>query len=155
LSFQFDATSFGAQNLDIIAVDSGRKRCEASLSRAAELADQDGVQFLVVAIPAKESAYYDAACTVLPYARTRPRDTFCGRVEAHCQAEGIRCLNLLPVLAEAAERGEQAYFSVDGHFNARGHEIAAEAIHRFVVDNRLLERHPAPASTGDGAAPAP
>lgn len=139
LRFQFDPSSYAAQDLRMKAIDQGRIDCESALAQAAALARDSGAELLVVAIPTKESVYHRQAGTVLPYARTSPRDTFCANVEAFCRAEGIPCVNLLPPLVELADRGEQVYFPVDGHFNARGHQIAAQAIHDYIVQNGLVE----------------
>jgi hypothetical protein len=151
LRFQFDPSSYAAQDVAMNAIDDGRASCESALAQAVALARENGAAFLVVAIPTKESVYHEQASTVLPYAKTVPRDRFCASIESYCRNEGIPCVNLLAPLADCADRGEQVYFPVDGHFNARGHRVAAEAIRRFIIDNRLIEPPDAPASTGPAA----
>jgi hypothetical protein len=40
----------------------------------------------------------------------------------------VFCLDLIPVLKAAAKDGMLVYFDDDGHWNSKGHEVAAEAI---------------------------
>lgn len=138
LRFRFDATSYAAQDVAMRAIDTGRESCEKAMSTAAEHAGKSGAAFLVVAIPSKESVYHRQAMSVLAYARMVPRNSYGSRVESYCRENGIHCLNLLPALSEHADRGEQVYFPEDGHFNARGHEIAADAIRAFIAQHGLL-----------------
>ncbi len=60
---------------------------------------------------------------------------------------GIATLDLTPLLAAALEKdGQPLYFPVDGHWNAAGHAVAAQAIARLARGDTGLEKsRPAPA----------
>jgi lysophospholipase L1-like esterase len=50
-----------------------------------------------------------------------------------CAAAGISFLDLTPALEQAATSGRAVYFADDAHWNAAGHEIAAQELARFLV----------------------
>ena len=50
-----------------------------------------------------------------------------------CAEAGIRFLDLTPPLEEAAGSGRAVYFADDAHWNAAGHEIAADQLAQFLA----------------------
>jgi len=52
-----------------------------------------------------------------------------------CAASGIPFLDLTPALEEAVASGGAVYFSDDAHWNATGHQIAAEQLANFLVQH--------------------
>ena len=50
-----------------------------------------------------------------------------------CANAGIAFLDLTPVLEQAAASGRAVYFSDDAHWNAAGHEIAAQELAKFLA----------------------
>lgn len=67
----------------------------------------------------------------------RPND-LPSRLEAWCKGQGIPYLDLTPALKGSAAKGELVYFTDDTHWNAKGHEVAGEAIARFLKDRGLV-----------------
>jgi hypothetical protein len=63
---------------------------------------------------------------------------------AHCGDSGIPCLDLEPGFRAFSERRIQTAFPIDGHWNATGHELAAQTLYDFLVAGSLLERSEAP-----------
>ena len=59
------------------------------------------------------------------------------RLASYASARGIPFLDLLPAL-QRAHRAERAYYRIDGHFNARGHAIAADEILGGLLSHRLI-----------------
>jgi hypothetical protein len=51
-----------------------------------------------------------------------------------CRREGIELLDLTSDLARVAARGQNVYFPDDSHWNARGHEVAADRLAAFLVE---------------------
>ncbi|MFN7146144.1 MAG: alginate O-acetyltransferase AlgX-related protein, partial [Myxococcota bacterium] len=47
---------------------------------------------------------------------------------AALRAEGVAACDLTPALAASVARGDRPYFRYDGHWNATGHTVAADAI---------------------------
>jgi lysophospholipase L1-like esterase len=50
-----------------------------------------------------------------------------------CASAGIQFLDLTPALEQAAASGRAVYFADDAHWNAAGHEIAAEELAKFLA----------------------
>ena len=50
-----------------------------------------------------------------------------------CATAGIPFLDLTPALEDAAASGRAVYFPDDAHWNASGHQIAAEELAKFLV----------------------
>jgi hypothetical protein len=50
-----------------------------------------------------------------------------------CAAAGISFLDLTPALEQAASSGRAVYFADDAHWNAAGHEIAAQELAKFLA----------------------
>lgn len=138
LRFTFDATAYAVQDLRFAAVSAGRASSEKALLEAKSAALAGGAAFVVVVIPAKEHVYHRRVTQVVEYARTQDPAVYCNATTAFCRERGIPCLDLLPVLTERADRGEQLYFAEDGHFNVAGNRVAAEAIERFLKEHGLM-----------------
>jgi len=132
LCFTFDATAYAVQDVGFAAIAAGRDSAADAVREARAAAEGAGAALVVVVIPAKEQVYHRQAAAVLGYARTQASAAFAAAVAADCAAQDILCLDLLPVLRERAARGEQLYFREDGHWNAAGHRVAAEAIEAFL-----------------------
>jgi hypothetical protein len=50
-----------------------------------------------------------------------------------CAAAGFSFLDLTPALERAAASGRAVYFADDAHWNAAGHEIAAQELFKFLA----------------------
>jgi lysophospholipase L1-like esterase len=59
-------------------------------------------------------------------------------VGSFCRREGIAFLDLTPDLASAAARGDNVYFPDDSHWNARGHQVAADRLAGFLAEKDSL-----------------
>jgi lysophospholipase L1-like esterase len=91
------------------------------LARMQEFCRTRGCDFVLVVIP-------PPADTDLPR-RTR-------ELTAFAADRGIPCLDLGPIMAAAEARGAQLIFPHDGHWNAEGHRLVADALHE-VLQARL------------------
>jgi lysophospholipase L1-like esterase len=56
-------------------------------------------------------------------------------IREFCASAGIPLLDLTPTLERAARSGRALYFADDAHWNATGHEIAAEELAKFLADH--------------------
>ncbi len=62
-------------------------------------------------------------------------------ISEYCAEIGIRCLDLLPVMAAAHERElGPLYYPIDRHFTPTGYSLAADAIFDFLVQSGALPR---------------
>ncbi len=55
-----------------------------------------------------------------------------------CNAHHIACIDLLPVFETKAFDGEGLYINNDGHFNKRGHIVAAESIFKKLMEGDFV-----------------
>jgi hypothetical protein len=114
------------------------RRVRSALLEMKQLADERGIEFVVMIIPAM-AKFNDANYPIKEYHQA---------VAAFCQASGIKHLDLLP--AFWGRDGRQFWISAtDGHPNARGQQIIAEALAGFLAP--LLP--PASSSGRDRTAP--
>jgi hypothetical protein len=125
---------------------------QACFLQAQRLCASAGGKLLFVHVPIKYRVYCDF-CEFPDdgYGRTWQLNDLPSRLESWCKAQGIPYLDLTVSLKEAAASGELVYFSDDGHWNARGHEVVARAIANFLkasgeLDNDKLKGLNIPAS---------
>ena len=59
------------------------------------------------------------------------------RLEAFLGANGVPALNLTWALRAVANQGERLYYVGDGHFNPRGHAVAADRLALWLRETRL------------------
>lgn len=126
----------------------------ASLSRMKETCAQHGARFTVMFIPSKDEVYWplierslgqgelqqsvDFASTY-NHARIRAADIRENRLVQNelmrefCANAGIPFLDLTLALEQAAASGQLVYFADDAHWNAAGHDIAAQELAKFLA----------------------
>lgn len=103
------------------------------------LAEKNGVRFLVVMLPTKESVYgeFIEGNTALQYSAEidrllRNERQVSAEAESYFREHGIPYIDLLGPLSEAA-LGEQIYpGNYSGHFNENGNRIIAESIKQYL-----------------------
>jgi lysophospholipase L1-like esterase len=95
-----------------------------------------GAEFVVLLVPTKERVYLPLVGETVP----DPVDAFA----VELKRRGTPHLDLTDPLQSAAKEGEKVYFEIDGHPNAKGYQLIAEAVNRYLAG--LKE-----ASTADGA----
>jgi len=92
------------------------------------------IRLLVLVVPAREQvddarwAQFAAAAGPAALARERPQE----RWRAWSRQQGVALVDLLPVFRARNQRNA-FYFDVDGHWNARGHALAAECLCRALA----------------------
>lgn len=111
---------------------------EAVASTCAEI----GAGLVVLLVPGQvqvDPAAFEAFAARHPGQRFSRRD-FHDRLERDIEALGLPVVDPLPRLEEGARRGEVAYHP-EGHWNARGHAVAADLLEQ-VVEPLLAEPLP-------------
>jgi lysophospholipase L1-like esterase len=97
-----------------------------------DMARADGADFLVAVLPTKEEVY-------LPLLG-KPVPDLVGPFVRELEARGVRPLDLTPAL-QARALDEPLYFEVDGHPNAAGYAVIAEAV-RWALEERGAREEP-------------
>jgi lysophospholipase L1-like esterase len=123
-----------------------------------------GARFVVMFIPSKCQVYLPVLQRAFPPQELRralafslPRDPWA--VDLHrlqrnrlvqnellrdfCRREGIPLLDLTPALETIVAGGRNLYFPDDSHWNARGHEVAAAELARFLEPEPTPKLHAA------------
>lgn len=121
-----------------------------SLARMKARIERDRARMVLVWIPLKERVYLPllSAERWAAYVTSQSQD-IAGLEQAVARfaaQEGISFLDLTPGLSERAGLGEKLYFTVDGHFNSLGNEVAVALVADFV---KGLPPH-SPEPGGDG-----
>lgn len=61
------------------------------------------------------------------------------KVLSLCRKNNIYCLDLYDAFA-GQDKQDDYYFAIDGHWNEKGHQLAAEAIYDFLIQNGLHKK---------------
>ncbi len=109
---------------------------ENVLLEGRHLAESKGAMFILAFVPTKFRVYRDfCEFPADGYGRTWQPNDLPERLATWAKGQGIAYLDLTLPLQEAAAQGELVYFPDDGHWNAAGHEVVAEAIAGFIKAN--------------------
>ncbi len=112
------------------------ERTSGAVLRLRERIESSGGRFAVLLMPTKEEVYLPLAGEQAP----SPSEAVAERLARR----GVEALDLGGVLrGRATRRGPALYFAIDGHPNAKGQAIVAEAVHGW-----LVERWPSLATSG-------
>jgi len=116
--------------LDTPEMNEGWTQVEVALTKLDHDVEKARAQLVLVCIPAAvqvDSSYW--WCRNLGFrfdARVLTDTEFQNRLATLAQREGLPLIDLLPVMR--AHPNERLYYEQDGHWNANGHAVAAEAI---------------------------
>ena len=123
-------------------------------TRMKETCAQHGSRLTVMFIPSKDQVYWplverslgqDELQRSLDFISTynhmplRAADIRVNRLAQNelmhefCASAGISFLDLTPPLEQAAASGRAVYFADDAHWNAAGHEVAAQELAKFLA----------------------
>jgi hypothetical protein len=116
-----------------------------------------GARFTIVFIPSKDEVYWPLVdrslgeeelqrsldfISTYNHMPIRAADIRANRlvqndlVREFCANAGISFLDLTPALEQAAASGRPVYFADDAHWNAAGHQLAAEELAKFLAQHR-------------------
>ncbi len=110
-----------------------------------DLVHSQGTRLAAVIIPDRRAVHVeDWAATLAQYGGRLPglraSDPLApaARLERFLGENGVPALNLTWALKAAANRGERLYYAGDGHFNPRGHAVAADRLALWLRELRLV-----------------
>lgn len=106
---------------------------EALLRQFRDLVEQQGSRFGIIVIPDRRAVHpsdWDTTVSLFPFVRDADPFAPGDRIEVFLGKEGIPFLNLTYTLRgwASSHAGERLYYVGDGHFNANGHQVAAQRI---------------------------
>jgi hypothetical protein len=107
----------------------GWELTEAALLQAQSLAAENGAQLVVIFVPSREHVYWPYLEGVMQVVSVAQLDAAEARLAELSRDADIAYLSLLPGFLEQALAGKMLYFPNDGHWNAQGHDLAAQLIY--------------------------
>jgi hypothetical protein len=119
-------------------IQRGWELSEAAFLEAKALAEEHGAHLLVFYIPAREHVYWPYIEALVTEFDIRQLDDVEARLADFFERHDIHYLNLLSGFRERALTGEMLDFPQDGHWNALGHDYAAQLIYSYLLDNELV-----------------
>jgi len=119
-------------------IQAGWQMTQESLLQARDQVEAGGASFAVVLVPSKEEAYWRLLAPKLDDPDSMGIGRNSRRMLEFCQAQGIACLDLTSAFQAAAQAGPPLYFTYDAHWNAAGHQLAAEEVYAFLAAENLI-----------------
>jgi SGNH hydrolase-like domain, acetyltransferase AlgX/GDSL-like Lipase/Acylhydrolase len=123
-------------------IESGWEKTEAILERLAGRVHDHGARLLVVYVPSRmeinDRAWQLSQVKYAMDEATWDRGLVLLRLEQIAAAAGIPVLDLTPALRKADGLLAGPYYVEDGHWNARGHRVAAREVRRFLFERDWL-----------------
>ena len=126
---------FQSSEIDVMPTplaDEGALLTREAIRRAAELAREAGATLVVVAFPAREQVYWPILKRLFPERAQGNPHWRTTRVVEFCREAGVPVVDLTPVLMQRAAAGEQLYFRLERHLNARGNALVADAVFAYL-----------------------
>lgn len=131
-----------AMNLKIPEVEEGLRITLELINQMSELCRENGVDFLVVLIPTKETVYSDFIKNndSLPNSQTiedliRSESELNERVKTYLKRHNIAYVDVLGPLRNAAGAVQLYPTNFGGHTNKNGYAIIAKSIHRYLLEH--------------------
>lgn len=111
----------------------GWQRTQDALRAAQDMVGSYGGTLVIVLMPTKEQVYRDMSEPLLGSEKLALLHEPYELMRSFCAAENLTCIDLLPVLTEYADAGEQIYYTTDMHLNPRGNAILAQTLADWVA----------------------
>lgn len=108
--------------------EEGARLAREALERAAMLLRRAGAELVVVVFPGREEVYWPVLTRLFPRSARGDPHWRTVRVVEFAREIGVPVIDLTPVLVERAAAGEQLYFRLDRHLNARGNTLVAATV---------------------------
>ncbi len=120
------------------AFQEGWRLTQESLLKAQTICKDIKAELLVILVPSKEQSYWHVVNGLLEDPENCTVNEPNTLVKNFCKEQGIAYLDLTPVFREHAQKGKQLYYTMDGHWNKEGNQLAAEAILTLLKQESLL-----------------
>jgi hypothetical protein len=110
----------------------GMTLTQDALREARDLLLGQGIDLLLLLIPSKEEVYHKWTVDMLGVEVIDALGEGRRQILAFCGAESLHCFDATDALTEAANQGQQLYWSEDLHLNERGNAVLADALLMFL-----------------------
>ena len=130
------------KNADEIYIKNSSAEFEKSLNEInllleqfRQMVDDDNDKFVVLLIPAREQVSKEFYEKYLIDNNLEEKDLFMNKfqekIKSFGRAKNINVIDLLPRMKEISANNS-LYFEIDGHWNEKGHEFAAELLYDYL-----------------------
>lgn len=126
---------WGAFDLERPQNAEGWQLSQDAFLTAREQVEGYGGHLVIVLMPTKEQVYRELAEPLIGAERMVLLDDNYQAMLDFCAAEGLTCLDPLPMFAERAAAGEQLYYTTDIHLNPRGNAALADWLAAWLAEN--------------------
>ncbi len=120
------------------ALQQGWALTQEELLKVQALCEQLGSALLVIIVPDKAQTYWSYLAPYLSPLEDYDPYSPNSLVREFCEKNEIAVFDLTPIFQ--AHNDEQLYWPIDGHWNERGNQLAAEAIGHYLSNNGWLSR---------------
>jgi len=110
----------------------GFETAKDSLLLMKKRAEEGGVEMIIVMIPLREQLYYHLESEAVRENIFWPQTA----MTEFCEENSVRCYDTTPDFD--SHKGEQIYWTYDGHFNKRGYQLLAEFTQKYLEKDNLL-----------------
>lgn len=125
---------WGAFDLDRPQNREGWALSQEAFRTARQQVEGYGGHLVIVLMPTKEQVYRDLAAPLIGAERMALLDANYEAMRDFCEAEGLTCLDPLPMY-QARAAGEQLYYTTDIHLNARGNAVLADWLAAWLAEH--------------------
>jgi hypothetical protein len=123
---------WGAFDVDRPQNRDGWQRTQDALRAAQTMVTEYGGTLVVLLMPTKEQVYRELSEPLLGADKLALLDGPYQQMLDFCASEDLTCLDLLPVLRDAAANSPALYYTTDIHLNPRGNAVLAEFLAAWI-----------------------
>ncbi|MEZ4771272.1 MAG: GDSL-type esterase/lipase family protein [Caldilineales bacterium] len=115
----------------------GWELTQQAIRETAAAAAAAGAELVILVIPSKELVYWPLIGRHLDNPEAFHLDEPVRALDDFCRQEALHCLDLTPAFAEQTQAGTELYFRQDAHWNAAGHQLAADLLANYLTEQGL------------------
>ena len=118
-------------------IANGWQLTQQAIRETAAAVHAAGAELIILIIPAKELVYWPLISPHLDDPEAFDLGAPVRALNGFCQQESLHCLDLTPAFVEQTQAGVELYFRQDAHWNPAGHQLAADLLADYLIEQGL------------------